>query len=131
MKPLVSKLSTSPYVPGRRTFLTYRDLGVADASDGRMRAQVTAAKEGLSKPTGWHFHVCEGQFVYMLHGWSKVQFEDGTVKIIEAGDSVFIPGGVKHNEIATSDVFECIEISVPADMGTVECAAPELAVGSS
>src|ERR1700683_5198143 len=102
MKPLVSKLSSSRVVPGRRSFLTYRDLGVTEASNGWMRAQISVSKEGMSKPTGWHFHVCTGQFVYMLRGWSKVQFEDGSVQIVEAGDSVFIPGGVRHNEIATS-----------------------------
>jgi quercetin dioxygenase-like cupin family protein len=91
-----------------------------------MGAQVSLSKESMSKPTGWHYHICTGQFVYMLRGWSKVQFEDGSVRVVEAGDSVFIPGGVRHNEIATSDVFECLEVSVPSDMGTVECEAPEI-----
>jgi hypothetical protein len=35
--------ATAPFVPGRREFFTYRDLGVTDASQGAMRAQVMAA----------------------------------------------------------------------------------------
>jgi len=40
------------------------------------------------------------------------------------GDSVYIPGNTPHNEIATSDTFELVEISVPADMGTEPCDPP-------
>ncbi|MBK2001350.1 hypothetical protein JG678_07925, partial [Campylobacter sp. 2018MI35] len=47
-------------VKGRREFFTYRDLGVADASAGGMRAQVMKATQGLSEPTGWHYHECDG-----------------------------------------------------------------------
>src|SRR5438093_10131535 len=57
---------TAPVVPGRREFFTYRDLGVTDASNGEMRAQVMSAITGMTAPTGWHYHVCQGQFVYAL-----------------------------------------------------------------
>ena len=57
------------FMPGRREFLTYRDLGITAASGGRIRAQITSAKTGLTRPTGWHTHICEGQIVYMLSGW--------------------------------------------------------------
>lgn len=46
---------TAPLVAGRRTFFNYRDLGVSDATDGRMRAQVTVAT-GVMQQTGWHYH---------------------------------------------------------------------------
>ena len=39
-------------VPGRRDFLQYRELGVTKASNGRIRAQVTSASQGLSEETG-------------------------------------------------------------------------------
>jgi hypothetical protein len=67
-------------VAGRRSFFKYRDLGVTAASSGKIRAQVTIGADGMTQPTGWHYHVCEGQF---------------------------------------------LEISVPADMGTVACDPPE------
>jgi quercetin dioxygenase-like cupin family protein len=107
------------YVPGRRDFFKYRELGVTEATNGRMRAQVTEAKQGLSKPTGWHYHVCEQQFIYMLKGWVDLEFADGRKVHLKQGDSMMIPGGMHHNETATSDEMDILEISVPAKFGTV------------
>jgi hypothetical protein len=59
---------TAPEVAGRREFFRYRDLLVAQATGGRLRAQVMSASRGMSEPTGWHYHVCEAQFVYGLKG---------------------------------------------------------------
>lgn len=122
---VVAKISNPVEVPGRRDFLKYRELGVTKASQGRIRAQVTSASEGLSEPTGWHVHLCEGQFVYMLSGWVDLEFAGGRKERVEAGDSIYIPGGTPHNETATSDTFELLEVSVPADMGTEVCDAPD------
>ena len=111
-------------VKGRREFFKYRDLGVAEASDGNMRAQVMMASQGLSRPTGWHYHECEGQFIYILKGWVELEFEDGRQLKVEEGDSLFIPGYLRHNETRTSDTMEILEVSVPGKMGTVPCEAP-------
>ena len=59
-------------VEGRRDFFTYRDLAVKGPSNGRMRAQLTKAKTGMTEPTGWHYHVCDNQFVYVLNGWVEL-----------------------------------------------------------
>ena len=124
MKLAISSVAHSKFVDGRRPFFKYRDLGVTDATGGRMRAQVTSADKGLSEPTGWHYHVCEMQFVYMLEGWVDLEFEDGRKVRCEAGDSVMIPGGEKHQEIATSETLKLLEVSIPSDMGTVNCDPP-------
>jgi hypothetical protein len=29
----------------------------------------------MTQPTGWHYHVCEGQLEYMLGGWVDLEFE--------------------------------------------------------
>lgn len=120
----VARKSDPNYVKGRREFFKYIDLGVTEASQGRMRVQRTTATAGLSEPTGWHVHKCEGQFVYMLDGWLELQFADGETLRLEEGDSVYIPGYAPHNEIRTSDSFELLEFSVPADMGTDPCDPP-------
>jgi len=112
------------YVEGRRAFFKYRDLGVTDATDGKMRAQVTSATQGLGKPTGWHYHVCEHQLVYMLKGWVDLEFEDGSKIRLMPGDSLMIPGGMRHNETGTADELELLEVSVPAAMKTVVCDPP-------
>jgi mannose-6-phosphate isomerase-like protein (cupin superfamily) len=124
MQLAVTSAKTPQFVKGRRDFFKYRDLGVTKATEGWMRAQVTSAITGMTQPTGWHYHVCEGQFVYTLKGWVELEFEDGTVCKLGAGDSVFIPGGMRHNELSTSDDLEILEVSVPADMGTVPVEPP-------
>jgi len=112
-------------VKGRREFFKYRDLGVADASAGTMRAQVMMSSKGMSRPTGWHYHECDGQFVYVLKGWVDLEFEDGRTIRIDEGDSLYIPGFLRHNEIRTADTLEILEVSVPGQMGTTPCDAPE------
>lgn len=112
------------YVEGRRSFFKYRDLGVTAGSNGRMRAQVTSATQGLGRPTGWHYHQCDQQFIYMLKGWVDLEFEDGRKIRLQEGDSLMIPGGTRHNETGTADALEILEISVPAEMKTVACDPP-------
>lgn len=121
----LARKSSPNIIEGRRSFLKYIDLGTVDASDGQFRAQLMSASQGLSRPTGWHYHVCDSQFLYMLSGWVDLAFGDGRTVRIEAGDAMFIPGGTPHNEIGTSDSFELLEISVPADMGTEVCNPPD------
>jgi quercetin dioxygenase-like cupin family protein len=110
--------------PGRREFFSYRDLCIKDASGGAMRGQVMKAKTSMTQPTGWHYHTCEGQFVYLLNGWVELEFETGETLRCEKGDSIYIPGGLKHNELRTSDDFEALEVSVPGELGTVSCEKP-------
>ena len=117
-KPVMTK--------GRRDFFTYRDLGVKDASNGTMRAQITSAITGMTQPTGWHYHVCEHQFVYVLNGWVELEFETGEMLRCEPGDTVYIPGGLKHNELRTSDDLEILEVSTPGEIGTVPCDKPAI-----
>ncbi|HEX3861466.1 MAG TPA: cupin domain-containing protein [Stellaceae bacterium] len=119
-----ASLKNPQMVAGRRDFFTYRDLAVKDASNGRMRAQVMKAITGMTVPTGWHYHTCDGQFVYALKGWVELEFETGETLRLEPGDSVFIPGGMPHNELRTSDDVEILEVSVPGELGTVPCDPP-------
>lgn len=120
-----ARIADPVLVKGRREFFKYRDLGVAEASAGALRAQVMMASQGMSRPTGWHYHECDGQFVYVLKGWVDLEFEDGRTLRIEEGDSLFIPGYLRHNEIRTSDALEILEVSTPGQMGTTPCDAPE------
>ena len=114
----------TPYSPGRRPFFKYRDLGLEAASEGRMRAYHSISIAGMTEPTGWHYHTCEMQFVYVLKGELILEFEDGTVATFGPGDSFFVPGGVRHNEIYVSADKEVIEVSVPGKIGTVNVERP-------
>lgn len=125
IKLAVSNKADQPFVKGRRKFFRYRDLGVQAATGGKLRAQVMEAITGMTEPTGWHTHQCEAQFIYVLKGWVELEFEDGTRTRSGQGDAVLIPGGMKHNEIATSDDVEILELSIPGDMATKPCDPPE------
>lgn len=124
MKLLKSFVSTTPFSPGRRPFFKYRDLGLEAATGGRMRAYHNTSIAGMTEPTGWHYHVCEMQFVYVLKGKLIIEFEDGTVGTFTAGDSFFIPGGVRHNEIYVSEDKEALEVSVPGRIETITVERP-------
>lgn len=115
---------TAKAVPGRRDFFSYRDLGVEEASNGAMKAQIMTASQGLGKPTGWHYHVCDQQFIYVVKGWVDLVFEDGRTLHLKQGDSMMIPGGMRHNEIGTADELEILEVNTPAAFGTVPCDPP-------
>lgn len=123
-KPVYAPASDPSFIEGRRKFFKYRELGATAASEGKVRAQVTIAKEGMTQPTGWHYHQCDVQFIYLLKGWLDLEFEGGEKFHMTPGDSLYIPGGVRHNETGTSDDFEILEISLPAEMGTVACDPP-------
>jgi len=82
------------------------------------------ATQGMSQPTGWHYHECDQQFIHMLKGWVDLEFEDGRKIRLKAGDSMMIPGGLRHNETATSEEMDILEVSVPAALGTVPCDPP-------
>jgi len=119
-----AKATEPKLVKGRRDFFQYRDLEVAEASAGMLRAQVMSSSQGLSRPTGWHFHECDGQFIYVLKGWVDLEFEDGRTLRVEQGDSLFIPGYMKHNEIRTASELEILEVSTPGVLGTTACDPP-------
>jgi uncharacterized protein YjlB len=119
-----SFVSTTPFAPGRRPFFKYRDLGLEAATNGRMRAYHNSSIAGMTQPTGWHYHCCEMQFVYVLKGKLTIEFEDATVATFTAGDAFFIPGGVRHNEIYASEDKEALEVSVPGKIETVNVERP-------
>lgn len=116
---------SAPRIPGRREFFTYRDLRAKEGSEGKMHAQTMVAIKGMTEPTGWHYHECESQFLFILGGWIDMEFETGEKIRLTEGDSLYIPGGMKHNETATSDDMELLEVSIPSVMETVPCAVPE------
>ena len=47
----------------------------------------------MDRATGWHYHTCDMQFVYILRGWVDLEFAGGRKARFGVGDSVMIPGG--------------------------------------
>ena len=60
---------------GLRGLFEYRDLGISDATDGKVNAHVIRALPGHEKDgSGIHFHNLDFQMVYILKGWVIFRF---------------------------------------------------------
>jgi quercetin dioxygenase-like cupin family protein len=64
------------------------------------------------------------QFVYVLRGSVVLELEDGRRELLTPGSCITIPGGVRHNEANASADIEVLEVTVPAEIGTVAVEAP-------
>src|SRR4030095_4862424 len=101
---------------GPRANVEYRDLGMAEASGGRISAKHIRAVQPFGKETGWHWHDMTAHFVYVLKGWVEFRFDGMSESVNVAGGSCLSqPAGVAHNVIGQSDNLELIEINMPAD----------------
>lgn len=106
---------------GLRDYAAYRDLGIAKATDGMVRAHVIRFTEPCSdKVRKRHFHDVQFQMVYVLKGWMKNEFEGQGVHVMKAGSSWIQPPGIKHTVLDYSDDCEVLEIILPADFDTTE-----------
>jgi hypothetical protein len=76
------------------------------------------AKPGEHVDAPRHTHTLSFQFIYVLKGWAIFEYEGyGEHKLVE-GSTVYQPPGIRHKEIAHSDDFEVLEITMPADFET-------------
>jgi mannose-6-phosphate isomerase-like protein (cupin superfamily) len=109
---------------GLRASFAYRDLGIRDASEGRVGAHVIRAVPGIPVSGEWHLHEVDFQMLYVLRGWVEFEFEDIGVVRLDAGSSVFQPPRVRHREIRHSDDLEVLEVTAPASFETRMVEAP-------
>jgi mannose-6-phosphate isomerase-like protein (cupin superfamily) len=110
---------------GLRAYARYRDLGIADASNGVARAHVIRLigpcnPEEVSK---LHFHDVEFQMVYVLKGWVKTYMEGQGETLMQEGSAWTQPPRIRHLIMDYSDDVELLEVILPADFKTVELAA--------
>ena len=113
---------------GLREFFLYRDLGVAQATGGKVIAQLVIAHNAPEKGTGWHYHEAQFHIVIMLRGWARFMYEDKET-LVRAGDCVHQRPGIRHYLFDYSPDMEYLEIVSPADFKTVDvegpCAVPD------
>jgi quercetin dioxygenase-like cupin family protein len=124
----VSHAKEAYWDEGLRPFFKYRDLGMVEATKGKVRAHVIAPTGPCRGPGDLHHHALDFQMVYVLKGWARMQFEGiGEVRM-EEGSCMYQEPGIKHSVIEYSDDYTVIEITVPADFETTshdEPKAPE------
>ena len=108
---------------GLREFFLYRDLGVAEATHGRVVAHLVKANEAPRRGTGWHRHEADFQIVLMMKGWAKFMY-DNQVTLVEAGDCVHQRPGLVHFLFDYSPDMEYLEIVSPADFKSIDMPAP-------
>ena len=108
---------------GLRTFFSYRDLGISDATGGRYHAHLIRAEQLGTEGTGRHLHRLDFQMVYILKGWVTFEYEgEGNVRL-EAGDCVLQPPEIRHELTSFSRDLEMLEITSPAEFETVDAPA--------
>ena len=101
-----------------RPYFRYRDLGIKDATGGKVLAHVIRSEQPCEGPMGLHSHDLEFQMVYLTKGWARLYFEDiGEIRV-EAGDAWYQPPRIRHEVLEYSDDWEVIEITMPADFET-------------
>ena len=103
---------------GLRDFFLYRDLGIAEATHGKVIAHLVKANEPPDGGTGWHIHEADFQIVIMTKGWAKFMYED-QVTLVEAGDVVHQRPGIRHYLFDYSPDMEYLEIVSPADFKSI------------
>jgi quercetin dioxygenase-like cupin family protein len=105
---------------GMRSFFEYRDLGIEQATNGRVVAHVIRAAAGSDFSSQPHFHKTTFQLVYVLKGWIEFEYEgQGTVRL-EAGSCVHQPPEIRHREVGHSEDVEMLEIVLPGAFETRE-----------
>jgi quercetin dioxygenase-like cupin family protein len=108
---------------GLRDFFAYRDLGIAEATGGKVIAQLVRAKDAPETGTGWHRHVADFHIVLMLKGWARFMYEDKDT-LVKAGDCVHQRPGIVHFLFDYSPDMEYLEIAGPADFSTIPMPGP-------
>jgi mannose-6-phosphate isomerase-like protein (cupin superfamily) len=115
----VSHAYDAHFERGLRAAFEYRDLGVRDATGGRVDAHVIRALPGQHLTPQLHHHETEFQIVYVLRGWITFRYEGVGEVRFSAGSCVHQPAGLRHIEVAHSDDLEMLEIVAPAAFRTI------------
>ena len=105
---------------GLRSYFEYRDLGIEQATGGRVGAHVIRVASGEGRGTGRHRHKLDFQMIYILNGWARFYYDGQGEITVARGTCVHQPPGIAHDLIDYSDDLEILEIISPAQFATEE-----------
>ena len=75
---------------------------------------------GHTTPPGEWYDQGEAEWVVLLQGVAKMEWDDGTTTSLNAGDWVFIPPRRRHRVVATSVEPPCIWLAVHGELSTTD-----------
>lgn len=102
-----------------RAGMGYRDL-IPERQGGRYIASHISIPVGGPVPDYVHHHHIRLQLIFCHAGWADLVYEDqGPAFRFEAGDCVLQPPHIRHQVLHTSDEFEVVEVSSPAEHDTL------------
>ena len=97
-----------------RAGMLYRDL-IPSRLGGRYVASLIRIPVGGPVADWVHYHRVGFQMIAVRAGWVRVVYEDqGPSFVMQAGDMVLQPPGIRHRVLESSDGLEVIEIGCPA-----------------
>jgi mannose-6-phosphate isomerase-like protein (cupin superfamily) len=110
------------FASGLRSYAKYRDLGIADATHGMVRAHVLRFVEPCDPAvvSKRHYHDTQFQMVYVLKGWVKTELEGQGEVLMREGSSWTQPPKIRHVINDYSSDCELLEVILPAEFETTE-----------
>lgn len=97
-----------------RAGMLYRDL-IPSRLGGRYIASHISIPDGGPVSDWVHYHRIAFQLIVVRSGWVRVVYEDqGGPFVMEQGDMVLQPPGIRHRVLESSAGLEVIEITAPA-----------------
>lgn len=109
---------------GLRSYFEYRDLGIKRATGGKVIAHVIRARPGRAAHGEWHVHDCDVQFVYVLKGWVRFEYEGVGEVLMKAGSCFYQPPRIRHRELEHSPDAQMLEVVAPASFRTFSAEPP-------
>jgi quercetin dioxygenase-like cupin family protein len=110
---IITRYDEGKWVKGRAG-MEYRDL-IPGRLGGAVIASHIRIQKGGPVPDYVHYHKVLFQMIYCKAGWVRVVYEDqGPPFVMNAGDCVLQPPGIRHRVLECSDNFEVIEVGMPA-----------------
>ena len=121
----VSRFDVDGFGTGRAG-MAYRDL-LPSRQGGRYIASHIRIADGGPVPDYVHYHRILFQLIYCRRGWVRVVYEDqGEPFVLEPGDCVLQPPGIRHRVLEASDGLEVIEVGCPSIHDTLTDRSLEL-----
>lgn len=105
----------TPWTAGPAAGLQQRDLGVTDASKGKMSARHIRVADAKAVPTDWVALDSDFQFLYVFQGSATLENAAGQRVKLDRGLAAWQPAFLRYRIFDYSADFEMFEMVAPAE----------------